>query len=61
MDDINLKNKRILITGGTGYLGKNLVSSLQDLGSDIFIIDQKKLGLINEFCIDISDKNEDSD
>ncbi len=58
MDDINLKNKRILITGGTGYLGKNLVSSLQDLGSDIFIIDQKKLGLINEFCIDISDKNE---
>jgi GDP-L-fucose synthase len=35
---INLKNKRILVTGGAGFLGKHLVSKLRERGcKDIFI------------------------
>jgi Nucleoside-diphosphate-sugar epimerases len=35
---INLKNKRILVTGGAGFLGKHLVAKLKDRGcKDIFI------------------------
>lgn len=35
---INLKNKRILVTGGAGFLGKHLVAKLKERGcKDIFI------------------------
>ncbi|MCX5679383.1 MAG: GDP-L-fucose synthase [Candidatus Omnitrophica bacterium] len=35
---INLKNKRILVTGGAGFLGKHLVAKLKERGCrDIFI------------------------
>ena len=35
---MDLKNKKILVTGGNGFLGKNVVKNLENLGiSDIII------------------------
>lgn len=31
------KNKKVLITGGNGFLGKHLVRSLKKIGTDIFV------------------------
>jgi UDP-glucose 4-epimerase len=54
MDD--LRNKKILVTGGNGYLGSFLVNSLKELGADVYIIDQKEIGTKNEFCINITNR-----
>lgn len=37
-----IKNKKILITGGTGFIGKFLVKELQNKNNKIFIITRKK-------------------
>jgi nucleoside-diphosphate-sugar epimerase len=39
MDKVNLKNKRILVTGGYGYLGKKLIIELLSHGAIVFAID----------------------
>ena len=60
MDKINLQNKRVLITGGNGYLGKNLIKQLVTYKADVFSIDiQDKCFLngINYFQTDIRDSN----
>ena len=33
---INLKNKKVLITGATGGIGKNIVEKFSSLGAKIF-------------------------
>ena len=33
---MNLKNKKVLITGATGGIGNNLVKKFNDLGAQIF-------------------------
>ena len=38
----DLKNKNVLITGGNGFLGKQISSALLKQGSKIFILDVKK-------------------
>ena len=44
---INLKNKCILVTGGTGFLGKHLVAKLKELGcKDIFILRSRDYDLV---------------
>jgi UDP-glucose 4-epimerase len=58
MDTISLRYKRILVTGGNGYLGSCLVTVLCDLGADVSIIDQKMLGRNKEYKVDISNINE---
>jgi len=45
---INLKNKRILVTGGAGFLGKHLVTKLKGRGcKDIFIPFIEEYDLVN--------------
>ncbi|MCG2735998.1 MAG: GDP-L-fucose synthase [Candidatus Methanoperedenaceae archaeon] len=43
-----LKNKRITVTGGAGFLGQNIVKKLKDMGCrDIFIPRSKDYDLVN--------------
>jgi len=39
----DLKNKNVLITGGNGFLGKQITSAFLKQGSNIFILDLKKI------------------
>ena len=41
-NSINLKNKKILLTGGLGILGKAIVKELLKNNAKILIIDKKK-------------------
>jgi NAD(P)-dependent dehydrogenase (short-subunit alcohol dehydrogenase family) len=43
-NSINLKNKKILLTGGLGILGKAIVKELLKNNAKILIIDKKKIG-----------------
>jgi len=36
---MNLKNKKILVTGGSGFIGTNLTKRLKELGADVTIFD----------------------
>lgn len=55
MELITLKDKRILVTGGKGYLGSFLVEALEKEGANVFILTTKKTLKDNEYCVDISD------
>ncbi len=39
---MNLKNKKILVTGGLGFIGSNLVTKLEHIGANITIFDLGK-------------------
>lgn len=58
MGRLSLKNKRILVTGGNGYLGAHLVAALQKEGAKVFIMDQKTTGAENEFAVNITSREE---
>ncbi len=55
MDSIDLHNKRILVTGGKGYLGQFLVKSLENQGAKVFILDKNITESEYHFSIDITD------
>ncbi|WP_128330406.1 NAD(P)-dependent oxidoreductase [Apibacter sp. HY039] len=55
MDIMSLKGKKILVTGGNGYLGKHLVSKLLQEESEIFIFSLQDNNASNHFKVDISD------
>ena len=38
----NLNNKNIIITGGNGFLGSQIVDALQNEGANVYVIDIKK-------------------
>ena len=38
MGAINLKNKRVLVTGGNGYLGSFLVKALEKENAKVYVI-----------------------
>ena len=44
----DLKNKNIVITGGNGFIGKQLCNAFLDQGSKVFILDIKKPKLKNK-------------
>ncbi|MFH1247958.1 MAG: GDP-L-fucose synthase [Candidatus Omnitrophota bacterium] len=49
---INLKNKRILVTGGEGFLGKHLVAKLKERGCrNIFIPRSQDYDLVQMGCV----------
>lgn len=54
--EINVKNKIILITGGYGYLGKAIVSSMLKHGGIIYVLGKDQLKFTTSF-LDINDKH----
>ncbi|MCK4663284.1 MAG: NAD-dependent epimerase/dehydratase family protein, partial [Bacteroidales bacterium] len=59
MDKINLCNKRILVTGGNGYLGRNLIKKLISKKTLVFSLDIQDNCLSENseyFQVDINDK-----
>ncbi len=55
MGSIILKNKRILVTGGNGYLGRHLVERLKGEQADVYIIDKFGEASAKSFILDITD------
>ena len=58
MDKINLEGKRILVTGGNGYLGRFLVEALKKQKANVFILDKNVITSENTFQVDITIKEE---
>lgn len=40
----SLNGKKVLVTGGAGFIGSNLVEALLDLGSDVTVLDNLETG-----------------
>jgi UDP-glucose 4-epimerase len=55
MGAIDLRNKRILVTGGTGYLGSFLVKALEKENANVFLISREIKSNSNHFAVDITD------
>ena len=39
MNDKNLNNKKVLVTGGCGFIGSNIVNGFADAGCDVTVLD----------------------
>jgi UDP-glucose 4-epimerase len=50
-----MKNKRILVTGGNGYLGRHLVEKLQQMQAEVFIMDLYGTDNQHSLILDITD------
>ncbi len=55
MGAINIKNKRVLVTGGNGYLGSFLVKALEKENANVFVVSRNAELLYNHFAVDITD------
>ncbi|MGZ4055123.1 MAG: NAD-dependent epimerase/dehydratase family protein [Bacteroidia bacterium] len=53
-----LKGKRILVTGGNGYLGCHVVAALKKEGAKVFVLDRITKGGKNEFKANIENAKE---
>ena len=58
MGKMNLKNKRVLVTGGNGYLGRNLVAHLKQIQAEVFVMDKNGVEDSCTFIVDITNENE---
>lgn len=57
MGKIDVKDKKVLITGGNGYLGRHLATSLREAGAKVFIMDKNGDETSeNTFILDITDR-----
>ena len=50
----SLKGKRVLVTGGCGFIGSHIVDKLVELGSDVIVLDDLSTGNLDNIkhCID---------
>lgn len=44
MNNINIKNKKILVTGGAGFIGSHTVDALIERGADVVVVDNLSSG-----------------
>ena len=58
MGSINLKDKKIVVVGGNGYLGGFLVKALKKQEAQVFIISNNCESSESEFVVDITNFNE---
>lgn len=61
MDVIGVKNKRVLVTGGAGYLGEYLINKLIDFGAEVYSIDIKEIEQndnVKYYNLNLNDKHE---
>lgn len=47
------KDKKIIVTGGAGFIGSNLVERLVELGADILVIDDLSVGKYDNFTASV--------
>ena len=40
---MELRGKRVMVTGGEGFLGSRLVAQLQEAGADVFVDPRERL------------------
>lgn len=55
MDDLIWTGKRVLVTGGQGYLGKRLADALTAQGAEVYTLDIRGRGEKREIAADITD------
>ncbi len=53
--DKMMKNKKVLVTGGNGYLGRHLAAALEAGGAEVYIMDREPGGAQREYIVDITD------
>ena len=41
---MKLRNKKVLVTGGAGFIGSHTVDALQEAGADVVIVDNLVTG-----------------
>jgi len=58
MDKISLEGKRVLVTGGNGYLGQFLVKALIKAKATVFVLDKNVETSKTSFKVDITKKRE---
>ena len=58
MDKLDLEGKRVLVTGGCGYLGKHLVKALENEQAIVFIIDRVEHTADQYYNVDITNRKD---
>ncbi len=55
MGTIELKNKRVIVTGGNGYLGSFLVKALKKEGAEVFVMSKNVTPSIHNFEVNLTE------